>query len=169
MFFDILHKWPIKFPWSYADLPSFDPKFIVRHLVVDPNIKPIKQKLHKMHPRIELLVKAELEKLLEVNFIRPIDYSEWISNMVRVSKLDGSIRVCTDFRDLNKACPKDNFPLPNIDILVNSTTGHVMLSLMDGFSRYNQIKIEEEDQHKTAFTTPCLLVSRMQVPHTNAQ
>lgn len=74
--------------------------------------------------------------------------------MVPISKLCGSIRVCTDFRDLNKACPKDDFPLPNIDILVDLTARHEILSLMDGFLGYNQIKIAEEDQHKATFTTP---------------
>lgn len=65
-----------------------------------------------MHPRIALLVKVELEKLLEAKFIRPIDYLEWISNKVLVSKLNGAIRVYTNLRDLNKSCPKDDFPLP---------------------------------------------------------
>lgn len=107
-----------------------------------------------MHPQVALLVKAELEKLLDVRFIRPIDYLEWISNLVPISKPDRSIRICTDFRDINKACPKDDFPLPNIDLIVDLTTGHAILSLMDGFSGYNQIKIAFEDQHKTAFTCP---------------
>jgi len=71
-----------------------------------------------------------------------------------MSKLNGRIRMCNDFRDLNKACPKDDFPLPNIDIIVDLTAGHEMLSLMDGFSGYNQIRIAEEDQHKTTFTCP---------------
>lgn len=107
-----------------------------------------------MHPQVALLVKVELEKLLDVGFIRPIDYPEWISNLVPVSKPDCSIRICTDFRDINKACPKDDFPLPNIDLIVDLTAGHAMLSLMDGFSGYNQIKIASEDQHKTTFTCP---------------
>ncbi|GLJ52539.1 hypothetical protein SUGI_1118050 [Cryptomeria japonica] len=107
-----------------------------------------------MHPQITILVKVELKKLLDVGFIRPIDYANWISNIMPVGKPNGGICICTDFRDLNKACPKDDFPLPNIDIIVDLTTGHAMLSLMDGFSRYNQIKIAPEDQHKTTFTCP---------------
>lgn len=74
--------------------------------------------------------------------------------MVPVTKPSGDIKICTDFRDLNKACPKDNFPLPNIDMIIDLTTGHELLSLMDGFSRYNQIKIAKEDQQKTTLTTP---------------
>lgn len=109
-----------------------------------------------MHPRIALLVKEELEKLLEFKFIQPIQYvpNIWISNMVLVSNPNVDIRVYTNFQDLNKACPKDDFPLPNIDILVDLTAGHEMLTLMDGFVGYSQTKIPEEDKHKTAFTTP---------------
>ena len=99
-----------------------------------------------------LLVKAELEKFLSANFIRAIDYAEWISNIVPISKHEKSIWVCTNFRDLNKECPKDDFPLPNIDMIVDMTTGYEMYSLMDGFSGYNQIKIAPVDQEKIGFT-----------------
>ena len=135
-------------------MPGLDPTLVVHHLDIHPDAKPVKQKLCKMHLQVALLVKKELEKLLEAGFIRPIDYSEWISNIVPVAKPNGDIQVYTDFRDLNKAYPKDDFPLPNIDMLVDLTVGHEMLSLMDGFSGYNQIRIAPEDQHKTTFTTP---------------
>ena len=92
--------------------------------------------------------------MLEVKFIHPIDYPKWVSNIVPVGKAFRGICVCSDFQDLNLACPKDDFPLPNIDIIVDLTVEHEMLSLMDGFFDYNQIKIVEEDQHKMAFTTP---------------
>ena len=105
-----------------------------------------------MCPHVVLLVKAELKKILKVGFIRAIDYAEWISNIVLVSKHDKSICVCIDFRDLNLAYLKDDFPLPNIDMIMDMTTGYEMYSLMDGFSRYNQIKIAPEDQEKIAFT-----------------
>lgn len=144
----------INFAWSYADTPRLDPELIMHHLNVNPGAKPVKHKLRKMHLHIALLVKAELLKLLDVGFIRPIAYPQWVSNIVPVSKPDKSIRICTDFRDLNNACPKDDFPLPNIDIIVDLTEGHSMFSLMDGFSRYNQIKIAPKDQEKTAFTCP---------------
>lgn len=105
-----------------------------------------------MHPQIVLLVKVELKKLLDIGFIHPIDYAEWISNLVPITKPTSGIRICTYFRDLNKACPEDDFPLPNIDIIVDLIVGYEMLSLMVGFSRYNLIRIGVEDQHKTAFT-----------------
>ena len=135
-------------------MPGLDPKLVVHHLAVDPTIKPVRQKIRKMHPKVALLVKAELERMLAAKVIRPIDYLEWISIMVPITKPSDDIRICTNFRDINKACPKDDFPLPNIDLIVDLTAGHEILSLMNGFSGYNQIKIAEEDQHKTTFTTP---------------
>ena len=109
----------------------------MHHLSIALGVKPIKKKLRKMHPHIALLVKAELEKLLGEKFIRAIAYVEWISNIVLVSKYDKTIWVCIDFRDVNKACPKDDFPLPNIDMIVDMTAGYEIYSLMDSFSRYN--------------------------------
>lgn len=134
-------------PRLYLDL-------VMHHLTVKLGAKPVKRKLRKIHPQVALLVKVELEKLLDVGFILPIDYPEWISNLVPVSMPDRNIIICTDFRDINKACPKDDFPLPNIDRIIDLTIGHAMLSLMGGFSSYNQIKITSEDQHKTTSTCP---------------
>ena len=118
-------------------MPGLDPDLIMHHLSITPGIKPIKQKLHKMHPHVVLLVKVELEKLLNASLIRAIDYAKWISNIILVSKHDKSIRVCMDFRDLNLVCPKDDFPLPNIDMIVDMMKIYELYSLMDGFSSYN--------------------------------
>ncbi|WKA10892.1 hypothetical protein VitviT2T_028440 [Vitis vinifera] len=82
-----------------------------------------------------------------------VEYLEWLANVVPVPKKDGKVRVCVDFRDLNKASPKDDFPLPHIDMLVDSTTGHSMLSFMDGFFGYSQILMAPEDMEKTPFIT----------------
>lgn len=101
----------------------------------------------------------EIEKLLDVGFIRPIDYPEWNSNLVPVSKPNKNIMISTDFRDINKAFPKDDFPLPNIDLIVNLTANHAMLSLMDGFYGYNHIKIAPKAQHRIAFTCPWATIS----------
>lgn len=131
---------------------GLDPELIMHHLNVNLGAKLVKQKLRKMHPYITLLVKAELKKLLDVGFIKSIAYPQWVSNIVPVSKPDKRIRVCTDFRDLNNSCPKDDFHLLNIDIIVDLTVGHSIFSLMDGFFRYNQSKIAPEDQEKTSFT-----------------
>ena len=83
-----------------------------------------------------------------------VNYPKWLVNVVPVPKKDGKVRMCVDFRDLNKASPKDDFLLPHIDILVDNTVGHALLSFMDGFSGYNQIKMALEDMEKTSFITP---------------
>ena len=82
-----------------------------------------------------------------------VEYPESLANVVLIPKKDGKVRVCVDYRDLNKASPKDDFPLPHIDMLVDSTVGHSMLSFMDGFSGYNQILMALEDKKKTSFIT----------------
>ena len=83
-----------------------------------------------------------------------VNYPEWLANVVSVPKKDGKVRMCVDFRDLNKTIPKYDFPLPHIYIFVDSITGHALLSFMDGFSRYNHIKMALEDMEKTSFITP---------------
>ena len=87
----------------------------------------------------------EVRKLLEADFIREVYYPDWLANVVMVKKANGKWRMCVDFTDLNKACPKDSYPLPGIDTLVDSTARHQLLSFMDAFSGYNQIKMEEAD------------------------
>ncbi|KAL0299884.1 UNVERIFIED_CONTAM: hypothetical protein Sangu_3149000 [Sesamum angustifolium] len=82
--------------------------------------------------------KGEVNKLIEVGFIREVKYPMWISSIVPVRKKNGQIRVCVDFRDLNNACPKDDFPLPIAELMIDATTGHEALSFMDGSSGYNQ-------------------------------
>ena len=87
----------------------------------------------------------EVNKLLTASFIREVYYPEWLVNVVLVKKVNGKWRMCVDFTDLNKPCPKDSFPLLRIDQLVDSTAEHKLLTFMDAFSRYNQIKLAEED------------------------
>ena len=79
---------------------------------------------------------------------------EWVSNVVPVNKKEGNIRVYIDFRYLNKACPKDNFPTPHIDQIIDNYDGSVIFSFMNGFLGYNQIEILPTDQHKIAFIFP---------------
>ena len=98
-------------------------------------------------------VAGEVRKLLETGFIREVYYPDWLANMVMVKKNNEKWRMCVDFTDLNRACPKDSYLLPQIDTLVDLTTRHELLSFMDAFSGYNQIKMKEEDQEKTSFVT----------------
>ena len=101
-----------------------------------------------------LQVKEEVDKLHKVKFIKVVLYPQWVANIVPVIKKNGQVRICIDFWDLNRACPKDDFPLPHIDLIIDNTTSYEMLSFMDRFSGYNQIQLAEEDQDKTSFTTP---------------
>jgi len=95
----------------------------------------------------------ETEKLMQAGFIKEAQYTTWLSNVVLVKKSNGKWRMCTDYTDLNKACPKDTYPLPNIDRLVDGAFGQEMMSFLDAYSGYNQIQMYEPDVPKTAFTT----------------
>ena len=100
-----------------------------------------------------LKIKEEVTKQLKVGFIKPVHQAGWIANVVPVLKKDGKVRMRVDFRNLNKACPKDDFPLPHIDVLVDDIAGSALMSFMDAFSGYNQIKMAPEDITKITFTT----------------
>ncbi|XP_074277653.1 uncharacterized protein LOC141601283 [Silene latifolia] len=127
---------------------------IAEHRIsIKPGFKLVKQKLRRMRSEWSLMVKEEIDKQLKAGFIKVSEYSDWVANVVSVTKKDGKVRVCVDFRDLNKASPKDDFPLPHIDILVDNTANHALLSFMDGYDGYNQIKMAEEDMSKTTFTS----------------
>ena len=80
-------------------------------------------------------------------------YSDWLANVILIKKANGKWKMCVDFTNLNKACPKDNFLLPRINQLMYSTAGHKLLTFMDAFLGYNQIKMAKEDREKTAFIT----------------
>ena len=129
------------FAWSYTEIPSLDPSIMEHHIDTWPDVAPVHQKQWPIHPSKVAAVKAEIEKLCTADFIYPIAYPTWVSNPVPVNKNQGTIHVCTDFRDLNGACPKDKFPAPFIDQIINACAGHEAFSFMDGFFGYNQIQI----------------------------
>ena len=135
-------------------MPGLDLGLVAYMLNVDSEAKPIAQPTRIFHTKIEGQIVKEVQKLLAARFIKPIQHPCWLSNIVPVKKKNGQIRCCVDFRNLNKACPKDEFPLPNMDLLIDSTIGSAMFSFMDGFSGYNQIKMAPKDAEKTAFRTP---------------
>ena len=150
---DLLRSYLDVFAWSYEDMPGLEPTIVQHHLPILPHARPVKQKLRRLHPRWSLQVKEEIHKQLSVGFLSVVEYLEWLANVVPVPKKDGKVRVCVDFRDLNKASPKDDFPLPHIDMLVDNTAGHPILSFMDGFFGYNQILMAPKDMEKTSFIT----------------
>ena len=82
-------------------------------------------------------IAEEIHKLRNVGLIKEVYYPEWLANVVMVKKTNGKWRMCVDFTNLNKACPKYSYPLPRIDLLVDSIVGHQLLSFMDAFSSYN--------------------------------
>jgi hypothetical protein len=107
-----------------------------------------------MNLALKYIVKEELQKLLQANFVYPISDSKWVSPLVIVPKKNGKWRICVDFRELNKATYRDWFPLPFIDQVLDTLSGKRHFSFLDGFSGYNQIQISPEDQDKTTFTYP---------------
>jgi hypothetical protein len=114
----------------------------------------VRQKLRRLNPRKETTIKEEVEKLLHAGLIYPVPSMEWVSNPVSVDKKKGTIHVCTDLWDLNKACPKDKFSMPFINQVLDESAGREIFSFMDGFSSYNQIEIHPEDQQKMTFIFP---------------
>jgi hypothetical protein len=142
------------FTWRYEEISSIVPTIVVHEINTYPEAKPVRQCLRLVHPRKAVGIKLEVEKLLKAGFIYPMALTEWVSNPVPIDKKGGSIRVCVDYWDINKAYPKDNFPTPFVDQIINDCVGSEIFSLMDGFSGYNQINIAPEDQHKTAFICP---------------
>ena len=99
-------------------------------------------------------IKEEIMKQLNANVVRVAQYTTWLANVVPVPKKDRKIRVCVDYRDLNKASPKDNFSLPNIHILVDNCAKHEIQSFVDCYAGYHQTLMDKTDAEKTAFTTP---------------
>ncbi|RVX09469.1 Transposon Ty3-I Gag-Pol polyprotein [Vitis vinifera] len=112
------------------------------------------QKIRRFYPDRQEVIRNEIDKLLEAGFIREVSYPDWLANVVVVPKKEGKWRVCVDYTNLNNACPKDSFPLPRIDQIVDSTSGQGMLSFLDAFSGYHQIPMSPDDEEKTAFITP---------------
>ena len=141
------------FAWKQADMSGIDPTVITHKLNTNPSFKPIKQKRRSFAPERQKAINEEVDKLLQAGAIREVEYPEWLANVVLVKKANGKWRLCIDFTDINKACPKDSFPLPRIDLIVDATAGHELLSFMDAFSGYNQISMDLSDQEKTSFVT----------------
>jgi len=133
------------FPWPYEEMSGIYPSIVQHEIKTYKNAKPIRKKICPANPRKVASIKSKVKNLLKVGFICPIPLTEWISNLVPVDKKQGMIRVCIDFRDLNKACLKDNYPMPFIDQIIDECVGNEIFSFIDGFSSYNLITICPED------------------------
>jgi hypothetical protein len=142
------------FAWSANDLCGVNRDVIEHSLNVDPSFRPRKQRLWKMSDDKAEGARNEVKRLLSAGVIREVKYPEWLANTVMVKKANGKWRMCIDFTDLNKACPKDEFPLPRIDSLVDAAASSELMSLLDCYSGYHQIWMKKEDEPKTSFITP---------------
>uniref|UniRef100_A0A2N9FCN2 Uncharacterized protein n=1 Tax=Fagus sylvatica TaxID=28930 RepID=A0A2N9FCN2_FAGSY len=126
---DLLHEYKDVFAWDYHEMPGIDPGLVAHSLNVEPGTRPVVQPMRTFHTEVEAQITQEVKKLLAAGFIKPIQHPRWLSNI-------------------------DEFPLPNMDLLIDSAAGHAMFSFMDGFSGYNQIRMSTKDAEKTAFRTP---------------
>ena len=134
---DLLQEYNDVFAWSYQDMPSLDTNIVVHRLPLREECMLVKQKLRRVKLKMPLKIKEKVKKQLDARFLEMAKYPQWVANIVPVPKKDGKVRMCVDYRDLNRASPKDNFPPPNIDTLVYNTAKHSLFSFMDGFSGYN--------------------------------
>jgi hypothetical protein len=142
------------FAWSAKDLTGVDRNFIEHKLNIDASVKPRRQKLRKMSDDKVVEVKSEVQRLLEASVIREVMYPKWLANTVPIRKNNGEWRICIDFTDLNKATPKDNYPFPRMDQVIDSVASTAIMSLLDCFSGYYQCWMVKEDEEKTSFITP---------------
>ena len=142
------------FAWNAYEAPRVDPNFICHHLNVNSFITP-KRQTPRCPPKEHVeAIRNEVAKLKRAGAIKKVFYPQWLANTMVVKKKTGKWRVCVDFTNLNKACPKDPFPMPRIDQLVNATIGHSRISFLDAVQGYHQIPLTLDDQEKTVFVTP---------------
>lgn len=148
---DLLLEFKDCFAEKYEDIPGLSPKLVCHRLPTTPGEKPVQQEPQRMKTETADAVKEEAEKMFKSGIIRVAKYNEWLSNIVPVRKKNGKIRVCVDYRDLNKATLKDVYLMPMVDMLIDDVAGQEMLSFMDGTAGYHQIPVAKADIHKTTF------------------
>ncbi len=149
---DLLCKYIHLFAFSYKDLREVT---MEQHKIeLLPNAKPIKTKQRRWNPKYIVMVKEELDKLLEARFIRLVETIEWVSPVVLALKKNGKLWVCINYKALNKVIKKDRYPLPFCEKKLEEVAGHEMYTFGDGYRGYHQVKIALEDQLKTTFTMP---------------
>eukprot|EP00253_Pinus_taeda_P029953 PITA_29953 len=132
----ILRKHKNAFAWDYPDIKGIDPQLCTHHIYIENDAKPVRQPQRRLNPHLKEVVKDELQKLLDVNFIYPISDSKWVSPLVVVPKKNGKWRICVDYRELNKATQKDHFPLPFIVQVLDTLAGNKLFSFLDGLEVY---------------------------------
>jgi hypothetical protein len=113
----------------------------------------VRQKPRKQSIERQNFIREEIRKLLQAGFIEEVYHPEWLANPVVVPKTNGKLRICIDYTNLNKACPKYPYPLPRIDQIVDSTSECDLRSFIDAYSGFHQIKMAKDDRKHTAFVT----------------
>jgi hypothetical protein len=151
---NLLRQFKDVFSWSYDELRTYETAVIDHKIPLKHGVKPFRQKIRQINPILFPTVEREVKKILEAKIIVPLRYSDWVENLVPVRKKSGEIRLCVDFKNLNKSSLKDNYPLPKMDHVLERVVGVNRMSMIDSFSRYNQIAMNEQDKEKTTFTTP---------------
>jgi hypothetical protein len=126
---------------------------IEHHLKIHPNAKPVSQKPRRQSIEWQDSICEEVRKLLRAGFIEEVHHLVWLANPIIIPKANGKLRMCIDYTNLNKACPKDPYPLPRIDQIVDSTSGCDLVSFLDAYSGFHQIQMSRQDRKHTAFVT----------------
>jgi hypothetical protein len=142
------------FAWTANDFYGVNRDVIEHSLNVNPSFRPRRQRLWKMSDDKAEGARNEVKRLLSAGVIREVTYLEWLANTVMVKKANGKWRMCIDFTDLHKACPKDEFPVPRIDSLVDAAASLELMRLLDCYSGYHKIWMRKEDEPKTSFIIP---------------
>ncbi|GJV96891.1 reverse transcriptase domain-containing protein [Tanacetum coccineum] len=141
------------FAWKHADMTGI-PRHIAKHrLNVREGCSPVRQKKKGQATDRNQAIREEVGKLVEAGIMKEVHYHDWLSNPVMVKKHDDSWRMCVDFKDLNKACPKDDYPLQEIDWKVESLCGFPFICFLDAYKGYHQIQMAKEDEEKITFIT----------------
>jgi hypothetical protein len=151
---ELLREYSDLFPTTFTEMKGIAGELGEMKIPLRSDARPIKQRPYRLNPIYKQKVKDEIDRMLEAGIIEPVEESEWISPMVVQDKKQGrGIRICVDLRKLNDACLHDPFPTPFTDEVLENVGGHEAYSFTDGFSGYHQIKIAQEDRHKTTFAT----------------
>jgi hypothetical protein len=138
-FFDV-------FSWKYEDIRPYDTNFIENKIPFKEETKPFRKKLRQRNPMLLPIMEKEVKNMLDAQIIIPLRYSEWVANLVPVRKKNWENRLCVDFRNLNRSSKKDNYPLPKMEHILRRVTNSFRMSMIDGFSGYNQISVISEDR-----------------------
>jgi hypothetical protein len=114
-YIELFKEYIYVFTWGYEDLKSYDTSIIQHWIPIKEEHKPFRQKLRRVNPKFLPLIGKEIKKMYDAKIIVPLRFSKWVSNLVPTRKKTGEIRLCIDFRNMNKVSLKDNYPLPKMD------------------------------------------------------